>query len=52
VKTDVTSAEQIDQLVQSAVKQFGRIDYAVNGAGKHSSSWATSKDRRMVTDTR
>jgi NAD(P)-dependent dehydrogenase (short-subunit alcohol dehydrogenase family) len=42
VKTDVTSAEQIDQLVQSAVKQFGRIDYAVNGAGKHSSSWATS----------
>jgi NAD(P)-dependent dehydrogenase (short-subunit alcohol dehydrogenase family) len=35
VKTDVTSAEQIDHLVQTAVKQFGRIDYAVNGAGNH-----------------
>jgi NAD(P)-dependent dehydrogenase (short-subunit alcohol dehydrogenase family) len=35
VKTDVTSAEQIDHLIQSAVKKFGRIDYAVNGAGEH-----------------
>jgi NAD(P)-dependent dehydrogenase (short-subunit alcohol dehydrogenase family) len=35
VKIDVTSAEQIEHLIQSAVKQFGRIDYAVNGAGKH-----------------
>ena len=34
VKTDVTSAEQIDHLIQSAVEQFGRVDYAVNGAGK------------------
>ena len=33
VKTDVTSAEQIDQLVLKAVEKFGRIDYAVNGAG-------------------
>jgi len=38
VKTDVTSAEQIDSLVQSAVKQFGRIDYAINGAGEHMES--------------
>lgn len=35
VKTDVTSVEQIDHLVQSAVKTFGRIDYSVNGAGEH-----------------
>lgn len=35
VKTDVTSVEQIDHLVQSAVKSFGRIDYAINGAGEH-----------------
>ena len=35
VKTDVTSAEQIDNVIQSAVKQFGRIDYAINGAGEH-----------------
>ena len=34
VKTDVTSAEQIDHVIQAAVEQFGRIDYAVNGAGK------------------
>ncbi|KAM0718714.1 hypothetical protein Q7P37_005785 [Cladosporium fusiforme] len=33
IRTDVTSAEQIDHLVLSAVKEFGRIDYAVNGAG-------------------
>lgn len=38
VKTDVTSAEQIDQLIQSAVKQFGRIDYVINGAGECSGS--------------
>jgi NAD(P)-dependent dehydrogenase (short-subunit alcohol dehydrogenase family) len=36
VKTDVTSAEQIEQLVQKAVEKFGRIDYTVNGAGMHS----------------
>jgi NAD(P)-dependent dehydrogenase (short-subunit alcohol dehydrogenase family) len=36
VKTDVTSAEQIDHLIQTAVEQFGRIDYAINGAGEHS----------------
>lgn len=34
VKTDVTSAGQIDHLVQSAVKEFGRVDYSVNGAGE------------------
>lgn len=34
VKTDVTSAEQIDYTIEAAVKQFGRIDYAINGAGK------------------
>ena len=52
VKTDVTSAEQIDQLVQSAVKQFGRIDYAVNGAGKCLVLWTASRDRRMMADIR
>lgn len=31
--TDVTKAEQLDQLIEAAVKQFGRIDYALNGAG-------------------
>lgn len=44
VKTDVTSAEQIDQLIQSTVKQFGRIDYAINGAGEHTSPRAASRD--------
>lgn len=34
VKTDVTSAEQIDHLVQTAVQKFGRIDYSINGAGE------------------
>ena len=31
--TDVAKAEQLDQLVEAAVNQFGRVDYAVNGAG-------------------
>jgi NAD(P)-dependent dehydrogenase (short-subunit alcohol dehydrogenase family) len=44
VKTDVTSVEQIDHLVQSAVKSFGRIDYAINGAGEHWSLWALLRD--------
>ena len=52
VKTDVTSAEQIDHLIQSAVKQFGRIDYTVNGAGKHFSSGFGSRLRAMTTDTK
>jgi NAD(P)-dependent dehydrogenase (short-subunit alcohol dehydrogenase family) len=51
VKTDVTSAEQIDHLIQSAVEQFGRLDYAVNGAGKHFDSWTASWHWNS-TDTR
>ena len=43
VKTDVTSAEQIDHTIQTAVKQFGRIDYAINGAGK---SWVYGQLRK------
>ena len=40
IKTDVTSSEQIDHLVNSAVERFGRIDYSVNGAGeRHLVSW-------------
>ena len=44
VKTDVTSAEQIDHVIQVAVKQFGRIDYAVNGAGKDLSLLAAGEE--------
>jgi len=33
ITTDVLKAEQIDGLILKAVKRFGRIDYAVNGAG-------------------
>jgi len=31
--TDVTKGEQLDQLLEVAVAHFGRVDYAVNGAG-------------------
>jgi NAD(P)-dependent dehydrogenase (short-subunit alcohol dehydrogenase family) len=44
VKTDVTSVEQIDHMVQSAVESFGRIDYAINGAGGHWSLWVVSHE--------
>lgn len=37
--TDVAKAEQLDQLVEAAVKQFGRVDYAVNGAGMSGYPW-------------
>ncbi|KAH7027222.1 uncharacterized protein B0I36DRAFT_432545 [Microdochium trichocladiopsis] len=33
VKTDVSSAAEIEQLVQAAVKEFGRVDILVNNAG-------------------
>ncbi|KFZ36273.1 short-chain dehydrogenase [Shewanella mangrovi] len=33
VKTDVSSAESVQHLVDSAVKQFGKIDAAFNNAG-------------------
>lgn len=31
---DVRKAEDLDGLVEAAVKDFGRVDYAVNGAGE------------------
>lgn len=31
--TDVTSADQVEQLVQTAVREFGRLDILVNNAG-------------------
>lgn len=33
VKTDVSSSEQVQALVNKAVEHFGRLDYAVNNAG-------------------
>jgi NAD(P)-dependent dehydrogenase (short-subunit alcohol dehydrogenase family) len=50
VKTDVTSVEQIDHLVQSAVESFGRIDYAINGAGENWSLWVVSRDSKTDSE--
>lgn len=33
VKVDLTDAESVQSLITTAVKEFGRIDYAVNSAG-------------------
>jgi NAD(P)-dependent dehydrogenase (short-subunit alcohol dehydrogenase family) len=33
VKTDVSSAEDVERMVAHAVEKFGRLDYAVNNAG-------------------
>jgi NAD(P)-dependent dehydrogenase (short-subunit alcohol dehydrogenase family) len=51
VKTDVTSAEQIEQLVLKAVEKFGRIDYAINGAGmcRHLIN-SMSKNGRLIPE--
>ena len=35
VPTDVTSADQVEKMVQQAVKKFGRIDCLLNNAGIH-----------------
>ena len=33
VKVDITDEASVDNMVQSALKEFGRIDYSVNSAG-------------------
>ncbi|KAL4889929.1 short chain dehydrogenase/ reductase [Aspergillus ambiguus] len=43
VKVDVSSEEQVINLVQTAVKEFGEIHYAVNNAG-------ITNDKRVRTD--
>ena len=33
VKVDITDEASVDEMVQTALKEFGRIDYSVNSAG-------------------
>lgn len=33
IKVDISNAESVQSLVASTMKEFGRIDYAVNSAG-------------------
>ena len=33
VKVDVTDEASVDSMVQTALREFGRIDYSVNSAG-------------------
>ena len=33
IQTDVSSAEDVEKMVDHTVKTFGRLDYAVNNAG-------------------
>jgi NADP-dependent 3-hydroxy acid dehydrogenase YdfG len=47
VETDVTKREQVEQLVDSAVKAFGRVDVMINNAGLMPSSML---DRLKVDD--
>ena len=35
VKCDVSNAEEVKNMVETAVKEFGRLDYACNNAGMH-----------------
>ena len=52
LKTDVTSAEQIDHTIETAVEQFGRIDYAINGAGKPLVHGQLRNTRALLTGER
>lgn len=40
VKVDVTDTESVQSLIATTVKEFGRIDYAVNSAGVKSYLYA------------
>ncbi|KAK1147599.1 hypothetical protein N8T08_000941 [Aspergillus melleus] len=43
VQTDVANESSVDTLVESAVKEFGRIDYCVHSAGMGNLSGATTE---------
>jgi NAD(P)-dependent dehydrogenase (short-subunit alcohol dehydrogenase family) len=43
IKTDVSAAQDVEQMVAHAIKTFGRLDYAVNNAGIEG-KWAAITD--------
>lgn len=50
-KTDVTNAEQLDEFINAALVRFGRLDGAVNNAGRSAGSpIATSDDDEWRSD--
>lgn len=50
-KTDVTNAEQLDEFIDATLVRFGRLDGAVNNAGRHAAtSIATSDDDEWRSD--
>ncbi|KAK3172342.1 hypothetical protein OEA41_005663 [Lepraria neglecta] len=56
VKVDVTDPESVQSMVDTAIKEFGRIDHSVNSAGVSSSSDAPVSDLSLedyarITDT-
>lgn len=55
VRTDVTDARQVEQMVAEALRQFGRLDYAFNNAGVSGPSLPagdySEEDWRRVLDT-
>jgi NAD(P)-dependent dehydrogenase (short-subunit alcohol dehydrogenase family) len=50
-KTDVTNAEQLDEFISTTLTRFGRLDGAVNNAGRSAGSpIATSDDAEWRSD--
>jgi NAD(P)-dependent dehydrogenase (short-subunit alcohol dehydrogenase family) len=50
-KTDVTNAEQLDEFIDATVTRFGRLDGAVNNAGRSAGTpIATSNDDEWRSD--
>ncbi|KAL7620760.1 hypothetical protein AAE478_009758 [Parahypoxylon ruwenzoriense] len=52
---DVTDEQQVDETVQAAAKEFGRLDYVVNAAGitmkhKGGAAFAETEDWKRVVD--
>ena len=51
LKTDVTNAEQLDEFISTTLTRFGRLDGAVNNAGRSAGSpIATSDDDEWRSD--
>lgn len=49
VKTDVTSQESFNNLIQQTMKEFGKVDVLVNGVGWQESPWRLFMEQDKAT---
>lgn len=49
IKTDVTSQDSVNSLVQQTVKEFGKLDVLINGVGWQESPWRLFMEQDKAT---